>query len=194
MSKPSKPSVATYADHEVITPAHKLRGAVRQAKPGEPEDDPIARAEEALAQLSTQFAAWMESECVRLDAARNTVKQDGFSKETHASLFRAAHDIKGEGATFGYPGVTGAADSLCRLLEHTPDMARIPLPLVDQHVDAMRAIIREHSRPDAEEIAAVLTKRLRDVTDEFLVRENRHRPDYLEGINAPSIAPDEPTF
>jgi chemotaxis protein histidine kinase CheA len=194
MSKPSKPSVATYADHEVITPAHKLRSAVRPAKPDEPEDDPIARAEEALAQLSTQFAAWMESECARLDTARNVVKQSGFSTENHQVLFRAAHDIKGEGATFGYPGVTGAADSLCRLLEHTPDMARIPLSLVDQHVEAVRAIIREHSRPDAEQVAAQLTARLRNVTDEFLIRENRHRPDYLEGITAPPIAPDDPAF
>jgi hypothetical protein len=40
-------------------------------------------------------------------------------------------------------------------------------------------------------VAAILTKRLREVTDEFLIHENRDRPDYLEGIMSPSIAPDE---
>jgi len=51
------------------------------------------------------------------------VVRQGFTEKTHAELFRAAHDIKGEAATFGYPAVVGAADSLCRLLEHTPSMS-----------------------------------------------------------------------
>ncbi len=55
----------------------------------------------------------------------------------------------------------------------------------------MRAITREHTRPDAGNVASELTKRLRDVTDEFLRRENRFRPDYLESIFAPSIAPGD---
>jgi HPt (histidine-containing phosphotransfer) domain-containing protein len=106
-----------------------------------------------------------------------------------SELFRAAHDIRGEAATFGFPQVTGAADSLCRLLEHTPDMARIPIALVDQHVDAVRAIVREHARTDLPGIAEAVIRRLRDVTDEFLRSENSDRPDYLESIFAPPLAP-----
>ena len=106
-------------------------------------------------------------------------------------MFHAAHDIKGEAATFGYPAVAGVADSLCRLVEHSPDIARIPLALIDQHVDAVRAIVREHGRADNEQMTAELTLRLREVTDEFLLHENRHRPDYLDGIIAvaPPLAP-----
>jgi HPt (histidine-containing phosphotransfer) domain-containing protein len=111
------------------------------------------------------------------------------TEKTHAELFRAAHDIKGEAATFGYPAVVGAADSLCRLLEHTPDMSRIPLTLVEQHVDAVRAIAREYARADLASVAGTLTGRLREVTDEFLRSENADRPDYLESIFAPTLAP-----
>ena len=85
--------------------------------------------------------------------ARQDVKSKGFSKATRDALFHAAHDIKGEAATFGYPFVAASADSLCRLIEHTPDMNRIPIALVDQHVDAVRAIIRENARPDVAQIA-----------------------------------------
>ena len=130
--KDKSPSVATFADHEVITPAHPLSKAIMQAPAS--DDDPVARAEAALAQLSSEFAAWMQSECERLETARQEVMRQGFSEKTHADLFRAAHDIKGEGATFGYPAVVGTAESLCRLLEHTPDISRIPLALVEQHV------------------------------------------------------------
>src|ERR1700739_2294611 len=136
--KDQTPSVVTYADHEVITPAHDLRRAVAPALRG---DDPIARAETAMAQLSSEFSAWMHAECERLETARQAVASQGFTAKTHDALFRAAHDIKGEAPTFGYPAVGGVAGSLCRLLEHTPDMTRIPLALVKQHVDAIRAIV-----------------------------------------------------
>jgi HPt (histidine-containing phosphotransfer) domain-containing protein len=185
--KDDAPSVATYADHEVITPPHELRRAVTLAS--DPNDDPVARAEAALAELSGEFSNWMQAECERLDTARLEVARLGFTEKTTDELFRAAHDIKGEAATFGYPAVAGVADSLCRLIEHTPERSHIPVPLVDQHVDAVRAIVRERSRADHTDIARALTKGLRNVTDEFLTRENSFRPDYLESILAPSLIP-----
>jgi chemotaxis protein histidine kinase CheA len=186
-----EPSVATYADHEVIKLPNRLRTAVMAVAAGLPGDDPVARAEQALAQLASEFSGWMQEECERLDRARSEVRAQGFSPATHEAMFHSVHDIKGEAATFGYPWVTAIADSLCRLIEHTPDMARIPMVLVDQHVDAVRAMVRESARPDIATVADALSRRLREVTDEFLAQENRHRPDYLDGILAPPIAPGE---
>jgi HPt (histidine-containing phosphotransfer) domain-containing protein len=183
-------AVATFGDHEVITPENKLRQAVNQRPLFAGEEDPVARAERALAELSGEFANWMDSECARLDEARRRVGKNGFTTANKEALFHATHDIKGEAATFGYPAVAAAADSLCRLIEHTPDITRVPFKLVDQHVDAVRAIYREYARSDAVALAATLTKRLREVTDEFLIHENRDRPDVLEQIVGPSIAPE----
>ncbi|MGC3956684.1 MAG: Hpt domain-containing protein [Verrucomicrobiota bacterium] len=45
---------------------------------------------------------------------------------TRDELFHAAHDIKGDAATFGYPSAAPIAESLCRLIEHTPDLAQDP--------------------------------------------------------------------
>ena len=185
--KENVPSISTFADHEVITPTHDLRKAISQVAEGD-HDDPVARAEAALAELSNEFGDWMHAECTRLESARREVKGAGFSKKTHAELFRAAHDIRGQAATFGFPMAGEVADSLCRLIEHTPDMTRIPLGLVDQHVDAVRAITREHARADLAAVAGALTRRLREVTDEFLRVENSGRPDYLESIFAPTLA------
>jgi hypothetical protein len=183
------PAVVTFADHEVITPANKLRKAVSTVTSLDPNDDPVARAEAALAQLSVEFDGWMDAECIRLDNARKAVKAKGFTKETRDALFYAAHDIKGDASTFGHAAAAAPADSLCRLIEHTPDMACIPIALVDQHVDAIRAIVREGGRPEAARTTDSLTQRLRDVTDEFLAYQNRDRPDVLEGILAPPLAP-----
>ena len=54
---------------------------------------------------------------------------------------------------------------------------------------SVRAIVREHARDDINQIAEALTSKLRGVTDEFLVRENRDRPDKLKLVMAPSIQP-----
>jgi hypothetical protein len=191
-SKIDKPSVATFADHEIITPPHKLRRAMSSVtKLG---DDPVARAERALASVSDRFAGWMEDECVRLDQARNAVKETGFTKPTRDALFLAAHDIRGEALTLGFANAAAPADSLCRLIEHTPQMSRIPIALVDQHVDAVRAIVRETARPDIAEVAAALIRKLRQVTHDFLADENRDRPDELKDILAPSLASGDPSF
>ena len=181
-------AIVTYGDHEVITPENKLRGAVSKASAAD-SDDPVARAEKALAELSSEFANWMDSECTRLDKARRGFLAD-FNDPCKQALFHAAHDIKGEAATFGYPAVVAAANSLCRLIEHTPPDSRIPPKLIDQHVDAVRAIYREYARSDAKKLAAKLTKRLREVTDDFLLQENRDRPEVLEQLKGPSIVPE----
>ena len=65
--------------------------------------------------------------------------------------------------------------------------------LVDQHVDAVRAITHKNTRGDSEATAARLAEKLRHVTDEFLAHANRDRPEYLEQILAPALAPSEPT-
>src|SRR5260370_36834882 len=128
-AKLPKPSVTTYADHEVITPPTSLRARVSRVKDATSATDPVARAEAALAQLSSEFSTWMDEECEQLDQARREVKAKGFGTETQQALFRAAHDIKGEAATFGFPWVAALADSLCRLIEHTPEASRIPFTL-----------------------------------------------------------------
>ena len=182
-------AVSTFADHEVIVPPNKLKKAVQKVVDTTLEFDPVAQAEAALAELSKDFSAWMNQECDRLDAARHAMRAGGINQGTRDGLFLAAHDIKGQAATFGFPLVAPVADSLCRLIEHTPDMARLPFALIDQHVDAIRAITTKNTRGDSDANAARLSQKLRQVTDGFLSRENRDRPDYLEDILSPAIAP-----
>ena len=168
----SSTRVATFADHEVIHPENKLRELVdtKLLLPG--EDHPIVRGDKALADLSTEFPSWMGSDCERLDTARRNIGGK-FTTADKVAIFHAAHDIKGQAAMFGFPLVALAAGSLCRLIQQTPDLTQIPIKLVDQHVDAVRAIYSEYFRSDAKELAAALTKRLRAVTDEFLMNSKR---------------------
>jgi len=180
-------AVSTFADHEVIVPPNKLKKAVVKHR-GPSIDDPVSRAEQALADLSSEFSQWMEIECRRLDAARNQAKHSGLTDKNREELFRAAHDIKGQAATFGFPLIAPVAESLCRLIEHTPEPARIPLMLIDQHVDGIRAIAHKNTQGDAETTALRLAHRLRQVTNEFLLHENHDRREYIEELLGSPLA------
>ena len=64
-------------------------------------------------------------------------------------LFRAAHDIKGDAATFGFPSAAVAAESLCRIIEHAPDLEKVPAELITHHINAIQAIVHNHTKLDS---------------------------------------------
>lgn len=187
--KPEQIQVQAYSDHHVITPANPLRRVLRRV-PDTDRDDPIARAEQALAGLAGEFADWMMVECERLAAAHAAVIAQGFTPSACEELFRAAHDIKGHAATFGFPTAAATADSLCRIMEHAPDIERVPQELIANHIKAIQAIVREHATIGAAEVERELGRRLRLVADEYLTATNRDRPEHLDAILAPGIAPE----
>jgi chemotaxis protein histidine kinase CheA len=180
--------VKKYADHQVITQPNPLRKVLRRVAEDD-IDDPVARAEQALSGLAGEFKQWMEIEVDRLAAAHAAIVKDGFTKPARDELFRAAHDIKGDAATFGFPPAGTVAESLCRIIEHAPDLARVPSDLIVHHINAIQAIVHEHTRLDTISISNELSQRLRGVADRYLARVNQDRPEHLEAIMAPSIAP-----
>lgn len=186
--KPPAPQVKAYADHQVITQPNPLRHVVSYVEEKE-SDDPVARAEQALAGLAGEFDDWMQQECNRLAAAYGVIQKDGFTHSARDELFRAAHDIKGEAATFGYAAAGAAAESLCRIIEHAPDIAAVPPELIAHHVKAIQAIVREQTSIDRIGVAETLSKHLRSVADDYLKAVNHDRPEHLEAILAPSLVP-----
>jgi chemotaxis protein histidine kinase CheA len=188
--KPPSVQVRTFPDHHVITQPNPLRKVLRRVG-DEDADDPIARAEQALAGLSGEFKNWMRIEATRLTTAYAAIAKEGFSQRTNNELFRAAHDIKGDAATFGYPSAAAAADSLCRIIEHAPDLEKVPSELITYHIKAIQAIVNDHTKLDTVTVASELSRKLRGVADEYLVHVNRDRPEHLEAILAPSIVPGD---
>jgi HPt (histidine-containing phosphotransfer) domain-containing protein len=192
MAKDKSPTlqIETFADHQMITQPNPLRKVLRRVLDKDP-DDPIARAEKALAGLSGEFKNWMGIEADRLAAAHAAILKDGFTDSSREELFRAAHDIKGDAATFGFPSAGAAAESLCRIIEHAPDLDEVPSDLIAHHINAIQAIVRERTRLDTVSTASELSRQLRGVADEYLTHANRNRPEHLEAILGPSIVPGE---
>src|SRR4029077_361812 len=85
--------IRKFTNHHVITQPNPLRKVLRRMADDD-IDDPVARAEQALAAMSGEFKDWMAVESDRLSAAYAAVLAHGFTTPTRDELFRAAHDIK----------------------------------------------------------------------------------------------------
>lgn len=110
--------------------------------------DAVARAEEALKALSSQFDQWLKDEIAKLETAQANIRDQGFTEATAEALYFRAHDLKGLGTTYGYPLVTRLAGSLCRLLDSPERRKQAPLALINAHIESIRGVVRDSIQTD----------------------------------------------
>jgi chemotaxis protein histidine kinase CheA len=127
----------------------------------------VGRAEQALEDLKGEFAGWMSQDVSRLvDAGVAYAKQGDV--ETLCNIYRAAHDLKGHGTTFGFPLIARIATSLCILTDDTAYGLPLPANLIEAHIDAIQAVVRDDIRDPSNEITTVLAAELEQQVAEFL--------------------------
>ncbi len=128
----------------------------------------LARAEAALAAMSSNFALWLQADVDKLDACREAIRSDGLDAKRLDRLFACAHDLKGLGSTYEFPLVTRMACSLCKLLGDGESRLRTPLALIDAHVSAIKAAVRGNIRDSDNPVGSALAIELERHTSEFL--------------------------
>ncbi len=102
----------------------------------------LARAEAALSALSAKYLAWADADATHLTATLTAARTDPAGPLPHlATLFRIAHDMKGQAATFGFPLVTAIGERLCRLIEGNPSPGPDELARIAAHVDALAGAV-----------------------------------------------------
>lgn len=150
----------------VDNPIHKKVRIV--SNPEEMERKHIAQAESAIEDLSAQFDTWLNSDLLKLVEAKQKVVEHGLTDTTRQEIYLASHELKGLGTTFGFPLVSKLAFSLCALLESIKDNEKIPISVLEQHVDAIAAIVNEDARNQGSVIARTLVDKLCAVTSDFI--------------------------
>lgn len=128
--------------------------------------DPVARAEEALSKLADNFERWLGEEIeILLRAWAELRTPPAYAPRKHSAFYLAAHDLRGEAATFGYPLISRLAGGICTLMENSAP-EDMPYDLIDQHVLAIKAAIRERAEGNGCETARALVKHLAEIVAE----------------------------
>ena len=145
---------------QMIPPPNALKLKVGGGRLGAIDPAAIAKAEAALKSLANNFTQWLADEITKLEAARQQVRSQGVSIETMENLYLRAHDLKGLGTTYGYQLITRIAGSLCRLIDDKEKRAQAPLDLVDAHIDAIKAAVRDDIKTDEHPVGRALAEEL----------------------------------
>ena len=151
-------------DSELIQPTNILRLKVGG---GRLDMSAVAKAEAALKSLSGSFVEWLGEEIAKLDAARVVTRTEGIEGQAGEALYICAHDLKGLGGTYEFPLITRLAGSLCRLLEDAHVRSIAPAPLIDAHIDAIRAALRDNIRTDDDPTVKALAASLENNVTRF---------------------------
>ncbi len=151
---------------QVIRPPNPLRAKVGGF--GGIDANAIAKAEAALKAMSAQFGQWLQDEIVKLDQAQADIRAKGYTPETAEALYFRAHDLKGLGATYQYPLVTRIAGSLCRLMDDGEKRMQAPVAILDAHIDAIRAVVRDEIQTDEHPVGRELAETLEARVTEHL--------------------------
>jgi len=96
--------------------------------------------------LSDEYQKWVHADLERLDTAFSKAENESGKlreKLIREDVFRAVHDMKGQGATFGYELITTVGNHLCRYIERQEKFGKDEMSAIDTHIRFLHQIIDE---------------------------------------------------
>jgi chemotaxis protein histidine kinase CheA len=144
----------------------------------------LARAEAAVADLAKDYATWALADVGRARAALASAAEDPAQRARQVeALFRIAHDLKGQGASFGFPLITKIGQSLCVLTrDRGHDYQAGHLDLAKSHLDAIELVLAKGIKGEGGKVGAELVAKLERRGAEMGRRDSGLNP---EGERAP---------
>ena len=146
---------------QYIYPPTTLQQKVKELPQGM-EKILLQQANEAILEMADEYLGWVIADIDNLEAQCSMALKDPDNRADHIqNLYLAAHEIKGQGGSFGYPLMTALGGHLCRYIE-TLDykMTDGQLEVVKVCVDSMRLVIAERMEGDGGKMGEQLLKGL----------------------------------
>lgn len=137
------------SDGQIIHAPHNLKKAKIGTGPAKLDPKVIERAERAMKSMEKDYAVWAQDDLATLEATFARFRAgSGDPAESMRTMFRIALDMKGQGASFGYPLITRIADLLAGFLETRESLGAFDGEVVAAHIAAMRAVFAQEVRGD----------------------------------------------
>jgi hypothetical protein len=110
----------------------------------------LERAQAAVDRLKEVYIAdWGPAALADMYEALARIGRPGAASESSFQAFyRLAHDMKGQGGTFGYPLLTHIGEVLCRMTADRRDAGETEVGVLRAHLDAARRIMMDRIEGD----------------------------------------------
>jgi hypothetical protein len=144
--------------YEIFMPPNVLKAKMGAGSSGF-DMSAIKRAEAAIAALKSEHPGWLADDVETLTVAFATFHAHP-NELALAKLYRSSHDLRGQGVMFDFPLISRVAYLLCELIENIPDPAKLPIALMELHVEAIRVVLRDNIKSVANSTAIELVREL----------------------------------
>jgi CheY-like chemotaxis protein len=133
--------------------------------------DVLESAETELKREAEGFIGWAKEYLDRLSKQVSEAKDKAGERTSNFDEINLiAHELRGQGGTFGYPLITVFAKSLYDVTKPPCRQDDAMLEIVKAHIDAMRAVMREKIAGDGGEIGQQLFKILKQAIAKYTAK------------------------
>ena len=130
----------------------------------------LEAATSALEKMSEDYPDWVGK--VILDLREHLLRcidTPADRPKCYVKIREIAHDMKGQGGTFGYPLITTFASSLVYCVGPKSGTADNHIEIIKSHVDSMSAVIKDRVKGSGGEIGKALTRGLKEAIEKHSV-------------------------
>lgn len=148
------------ADAKIFRPPRHISQKV--SKRGGPSPaQAIMRALNAAEDLMGEYQGWAVDDLEALwQEFIEVAKTGNVGTDKIEDMFNKAHEIRGQGGTFGFPLVSTIGDSLCKFMDGRAHLAGVELEVIKVHILAMKAVFRQGLQGDQKALAGDLRELL----------------------------------
>lgn len=160
MSKQSEPIEVGEGEAQVIRQTGLLRAKVAKAPPGDAEAF-FGAADKALMQKAGIFIEHARGEIASMRAALHQAITEADKRAGSLDrVYTIAHDLKGQGSSFGYVLITRVSALLCHYLKARRANDAQGLRIVAAHIEALALVVEHRIGGDGGKLGAAMFERL----------------------------------
>ena len=148
-----------------IKPAGRAQSPKTKAtqSPADPNDlEKLAM--EAMADLSAKFPAWASGDVQKIKQYLNEaggVFGDERTEIIRTKVYPKAHDLKGQGTTFGYPLITDIGSHMCKLMTSKVNFSTDDLLILKNDAQMMETVLWKKLQGDGGPKGAQMLEKLK---------------------------------
>ena len=148
-------------DYQLITPPNLLKAKVGNGGAGGIDPDLVKHAESVIGTMGDEFAGSVELETARIMKLAMDLEADpAKAPKIQTKIRRISHDLRGQGATYGYDIISDVAECLYTYTDSLASSADLNADVLRAHADAMRAVVKNEVKGDGGEVGLDLVKSL----------------------------------
>lgn len=118
-------------------------------------------------ELQNNYLQWTESALADMRTHHANLSRNPDDSKVIQDIFAIAHNIKGMGASFGFPLMTETGVSFCRYIRSL-DGRPVEVDVIDAHIRSLEVIISNRIQGDGGDIGKELIDSLTNMVDRSL--------------------------